>query len=311
MAKNDVYLRDTGERMIPEFHKGALIYGEHLIRYMSAEKLIKNKTILDIASGSGYGSRLMAQHAKKVYGVDVDKDAVAYAQKHFSKSNIEYKVGDGESIPLEDNSVDVVVTFETIEHIKDYQQFIREVNRVLKPDGIAIVSTPNDLEFAEGNHFHLHEFKYDELYNMLKKDFAFIDSYYQATWKYVALGESKLFEKEGPIDVSTLNLAPLHPDQYLYFYLVCSNKKITEKLDPLAAISAHYSDRQEQQAYQARVGVEKTLTEVRAKNAELENALGEATSKVIALESELAEIKQSRAYKLALKAREAKRRLQG
>ncbi len=307
-VKNDK-LEDTGERMIPEQHKGALIYGEHLTRYLCTEKIIKDKIVLDIASGSGYGSNIMAKHAKKVYGVDVAKDAVTYAQKHYSGSNIEFRVGDGEKIPLEDNSVDVVVTFETIEHIKNYKKFLDEVKRVLKSDGIAIVSTPNDLEFAEGNHFHLHEFQYQELHDMLKKDFTYIDSYYQGTWKYVALGDAELLTREGAFEAHTLNFAPMNPNQYLYFFLVCSNKEITEKIEPIAALSAHYSDRQQQELYQEKVNVEKSLEELRALHDKLANDYTDKKNTITVLETEIGNIKNSRAYKLVLKGRKIKSKI--
>ncbi len=240
---NDV-LENDYERMVPEFHKGTLTYAEHVTRYSCALDLVKGKVVLDIASGSGYGTKMLAESAAKVYGVDVNEVAVNYARKHYGKNNIEYRVGDGESISLPDDSVDVVVTFETIEHIKDYKKFIKEVKRVLKPDGIAIVSTPNDLEFAEGNHFHLHEFEYSELVSLLKKDFKNIKPYFQATWKYVAVGTEEDFSKESDITTRLTNMAPLAKDKYLYFYLLCSNREITETVLPVAAIGEHYSDRQ-------------------------------------------------------------------
>lgn len=153
-AANDK-LENDYERMVPEYHEGKLIYAEHVTRYLAAQSVVKDKVVLDIASGSGYGTKILAESAKFVYGVDVNEAAVNYSKKKYASKNIEYLVGDGESIPLKDNSVDVVITFETIEHIKNYSKFLDEVARVLKPDGLAIVSTPNDLEFAEGNHFSL------------------------------------------------------------------------------------------------------------------------------------------------------------
>jgi SAM-dependent methyltransferase len=296
-------LKDTGERMIPEFHKGTLIYGEHMTRYLSTENIVRDKIVLDIASGSGYGSHFMAKYAKKVYGVDVSEDAITYAREQYGAPNIEYRVGNGEKIPLEDNSVDVVITFETIEHIKDYLQFISEVKRVLKPDGIIIVSTPNDLEFAEGNHFHLHEFEYEELYDILKKDFSYIDPYFQGTWKYVGLGGAELFDTEGRVNVTNLNLAPLKPDQYLYFFLVCSNREIKEKIPFIGAMSAHYSDRQQQAITQKFQGMAALSEKLRIEYDEVARKLQENKVHSEQLQSELGEIKRSRAYKLALKAR--------
>lgn len=236
-------LGKTGERMVPALHKGILIYAEHFIRYEAAKDLVKGKVVLDIASGSGYGTKILASQATKVFGVDVDEPSIKYAKKHYGADNIEYLVGDGEKIPLDDNTVDVVITFETIEHIPDYAKFLDEVKRVLKSDGLAVVSTPNDLEFAEGNHYHLHEFTYDELTGLLKRDFKNIESYYQAVWKYVAIGSESTLTGEKLDTVPLLNLAPPKPSEYLYFFLLCSNRKISEKIKPLGALGEHYSDR--------------------------------------------------------------------
>lgn len=243
MATEAEKLGKTGERMVPDLHKGSLIYAEHLTRYLVGQDLVKGKTVLDIACGSGYGTQILAKTAKKVYGVDIDKASVDYAQRKYGTKNTEFLVGDGERIPLKDNTVDVVITYETIEHIKDYEQFMREVSRVLIPDGLAVVSTPNDIEFAEGNHYHLHEFTEKELKGLVKKHFKNVDSYYQATWKYVAVGSKKDLNKADLTGMQFLSYSPVNPDQYLYFFLLCSNRKITEKVQPIGALGDHYSDR--------------------------------------------------------------------
>jgi 2-polyprenyl-3-methyl-5-hydroxy-6-metoxy-1,4-benzoquinol methylase len=241
---NKVALDDTGERMIPSYHKGTVMYAEHMSRYVAAKDIIKGKVVLDIASGSGYGTKILAEHAEFVYGVDVDEPAVEYAKNNFSAPNITYKVGDGEKIPLDNASVDVVITFETIEHVKDYKKFVKEIRRVLKPDGIAIVSTPNELEFTDGNHYHLHEFEYDELRSLLASDFKYIDPYFQATWVSVAITNEENISKESTFEPLVFNYKPLEREKYLYFYLVCSNKKIEEKVPSVLALGGHYSARE-------------------------------------------------------------------
>ncbi len=92
-------LTDTGERMIPEFHKGTLIYAEHLTRYRALRHIVKDKVVLDIASGSGYGSALLSETASLVYGVDVDEDAVAYSKDNFGGPKTKFIVGTGTKIP--------------------------------------------------------------------------------------------------------------------------------------------------------------------------------------------------------------------
>ena len=300
---NKMKLKNDYERMVPEFHKGTLMYAEHITRYLCAQQLVQGKSVLDIASGSGYGTKILAKKAKIAYGVDIDKNSIEYARENYNAKNIEYIAGDGGAIPLPDDSVDVVVTFETIEHIKDYERFIREIKRVLKPDGLAIISTPNDLEFAEGNHFHLHEFQYDELVRLVKKDFKNVDSYFQATWKYVAIGSKESLESEGSMSIPTLNLAPKKPHQHLYFYLLCSNRKITETVEPIAALGEHYSDRE---IIAERANVKDQIEEAEKQIKNLEAYLEKANHQSLVMQKmrdelneEITKIRASRGYKIS------------
>lgn len=260
---NDVHdksIDEQGERMVPAFHKGALVYGEHITRYESVAEVIKDKEILDIASGSGYGSYIMAEGAKKVYGVDIDEESVKYAQRNYKRENIEYKVGSAEEIPLPDNAVDVVVTFETIEHIKNYQKFMAEIKRVLRPGGVAVVSTPNDPEFPEGNHFHLHEFTHEELRTMIKKYFKNMKFSYQYTWLYTAILNDSAAEKEWDKPLRTLNVAAVPKEKAIYFTAICSDEDIDKlELKELSAISEHWSARHQQDLEQQRQKERKEL----------------------------------------------------
>jgi len=247
----DKTIADTGERMVPAYHKGHMVYGEHIVRYRAAAELVKGKHVLDIAAGSGYGSAVLAETAKKVVGVDVDKDAIKYANKNYKTSNVEFILGDGVSIPLPDKSLDVVVSFETIEHIEDYRKFMSEVKRVLKPDGLLVLSTPNDVEFPESNHFHIHEFEQKELEKLVAGYFKHRKSYYQGTWLYNALFDASKMNEEWQASVTTMQTAPIGLDRCIYFYMICSNRNITESLEPLAAISEHYSERKLQEYEQS------------------------------------------------------------
>lgn len=294
--KSDDQLENDYERMVPEYHKDHLIYAEHVTRYLAAKPVVKDKVILDIASGSGYGTKILAETAKYVYGVDVNTTAVNYSKKHYAAKNIEYIVGDGESIPLDDNSVDVVVTFETIEHIKDYKKFLDEVDRILKPDGLLLVSTPNDVEFAEGNHFHLHEFTYEELKDLLSKHYKNIDSYFQSTWKYVAIGSERELAEDH--EMHTLNLTKKTRDQHLYFYLLCSNRPISEKIEPIAALGEHYSDRQ---LHEQNMRYEEIASQRLAEIDRLNKDLEYSQTQRLAAENEASDLRNSEEYKVGSK----------
>lgn len=242
-SQPDKSIDDTGERMVPAYHKSKIVYGEHIVRYTAARELVKNKKVLDIASGSGYGTAELAKTAAYVTGVDVNQDAIAYAKRNYGKTNVNFILGDGVTIPLDTDSVDVVVSFETIEHIEDYKFFLKEVERVLKPDGLFVLSTPNDVEFPEGNHYHIHEFKEKELVSLVKRSFKTIDMYYQGTWLYNALLPINMLGSEWEDMLMTMQTAPIKTIQSVYFYLLCSNNKKNPHLAPLSAISEHYSAR--------------------------------------------------------------------
>lgn len=239
----DKSIDDTGERMIPAYHKGRIVYGEHIVRYQAAVGLVKGRTVLDIASGSGYGTACLAASAKKIYGVDVDEEAIKYAKMNYNNSNTHFIKGDGIKIPLDDNSVDVVISFETIEHIEDYGFFMKEIKRVLTPDGLLVLSTPNDTEFPEGAHYHIHEFEHDELKKLVAKHYKNVEEYFQVTWLYNALMKNKEINSEWHQNISTINTAPVNANKAIYFYMLCSNRDIKENIEPLAAISEHWSER--------------------------------------------------------------------
>lgn len=159
-------MKFTGERFVPEVHGDIEL--EHRHRYLQACTLAKGKVVLDIASGEGYGSAMLAEHALQVIGVDISEQAVAHAQQRYQGDNLEYRVGSCAAIPLADASVDLLVSFETIEHHDQHQEMMQEIRRVLRKDGVLLISSPDKLSYSDvpGSHneFHIkelyqHEFK--------------------------------------------------------------------------------------------------------------------------------------------------------
>ncbi len=241
---NNATLKDTGERMIPEFSAGRVVYGEHIVRYEAVLPIVKNKTVLDIASGSGYGTKLLSSNAKHVTGVDVSKEAIEYSKANYAAKNVTFKQGDGVIIPLEDNSVDIVVSFETIEHIDKYVSFMKEIKRVLKKDGIFILSTPNDIEYSVENHFHIHEFQKKELQDLVNEYYSNLQTYLQVDWVYSAIMEEAKVGKEWREEVDTLNRSAVGFEKALYFLIIASDLELNFKINSLAVISEHWSERQ-------------------------------------------------------------------
>lgn len=161
----------TGERFLPGVE--GQIEMEHLHRYIAAMQLCKGKAVLDIASGEGYGCYMLAQVAKSVVGVDIDPDSVKLATEKYGSDKISFKVGSCSAIPVPDHSLDVLISFETIEHIAEQEEFVQEVKRVLKKEGIFIVSTPDRVAAtpldSPPNPYHIRELYREEFYHLLKK----------------------------------------------------------------------------------------------------------------------------------------------
>ena len=115
---------------------------EHLHRYCLARDLCQGLDVLDVASGEGYGSAILANVARSVVGVEIDPGSVLHAQQAYSARNLRFVQGSAVDLPLDDASVDAVVSFETMEHIREHSRFASEVRRVLRPGGRFIASTP-------------------------------------------------------------------------------------------------------------------------------------------------------------------------
>lgn len=115
---------------------------EHLHRYALALELVAGKHVLDIASGEGYGSNLLATAANHVTGIDVDAVTVALANREYKRPNLKFLTGSIANIPCKTGDFDIVVSFEAIAH-HDHEKIMLEIRRVLKPGGLLIISLPN------------------------------------------------------------------------------------------------------------------------------------------------------------------------
>jgi GT2 family glycosyltransferase/ubiquinone/menaquinone biosynthesis C-methylase UbiE len=168
----------TGERFVPlkELMEDEIAF-EHFHRYHAAKELVKGKVVLDIACGEGYGSEILSVNAEKVIGIDIDEKTIEHARNTYKNKKINFLCGSTDNIPLPDNSIDIAVSYETIEHISEGSQkkFLEEIKRVLKKDGILIISTPDKINYSDRydhkNEFHLNEFEKEQFITFLNNYF--------------------------------------------------------------------------------------------------------------------------------------------
>lgn len=151
----------TGERFLPDCT--GEIWAEHWHRYLFAARYVTGRDVLDAACGEGYGASWLARHARTVTGLDVDAPTVVTARAKYTAPELRFEVGSVAAMPFADASFDCVVSFETLEHLAEQEAMLTEIRRVLRPDGLLIISTPNRVEYSENRDFH-NEFHVRELY---------------------------------------------------------------------------------------------------------------------------------------------------
>ncbi len=160
----------TGERTIPGLAEENYWFRRHEVVYQRLADRCAGRDVLEAGPGEGYGADLIADRARSVTGVDYDEQAVAHIRAKYPR--VQMHLGNLADLPLADDSVDVVVNFQVIEHLWDQGQFVAECARVLRPGGQLLMSTPNRITFSPGrntplNPFHTRELNARELTELL------------------------------------------------------------------------------------------------------------------------------------------------
>ncbi len=188
-------VRRTGER--PAFMGMSLREMRvDLERYRFARRTIEdhagnNAKVLDLGCAPGHGTNLLGKSEKisSVVGLDYDEKAVKAGHEKYREPsgkyesrkpqrNIHFVVGDASKpLPFRSNSLHAITSLETIEHLKgeDHETFLSEITRVLKPNGVLVLSTPNRAIWGQHNPFHLKEYTLKELRQALEKHFEHVE----------------------------------------------------------------------------------------------------------------------------------------
>ena len=224
MNKNQSW---TGERLESfVFHDITI---EHLHRYALAKEFVQGKKVLDIACGEGYGSHLLAETAEMVQGVDIDESIIAKAKTKYAGKNLGFVAGSVEKIPFDPANFDVVVSFETLEHITAHDSMLAEIKRVLKPGGILLISTPDKKSYSDkhgySNPYHKKELSEEEFKLLLKKYFRYQELYWQNIYT------ASILSNNAPgtptiYDGDFNSIKKITQPEPLYFVAVCSDEEV-------------------------------------------------------------------------------------
>jgi SAM-dependent methyltransferase len=224
-------LKATGERVIPDLQRGELVWAEHLVRYRLASQFALGRRVLDAGSGEGYGTAMLsAAGAVTATGIDLDEKSLAHARERYGPM---FQEADVASLPFADRSLDLVVCFETIEHLDDDVGAIREFRRVLVDDGLLIISTPNRDEYLVDNEFHKREYSPTEFDALLAEHFPERAWFYQQNWLLSAVLDAETLSQASDAQALTLDLtktAGVDPGRELYSVVICGPVRVEPKL---------------------------------------------------------------------------------
>ena len=222
-------LSDTGERLILGSHHDQIAAAEHLARYHWAAQMVPGKRVADVACGSGYGSQLLVEAgALSVIGIDRAADAVCYARsKYRSDQALSFAMSDATALPLADASVDVLVSFETLEHVANGERMIAEASRVLDPGGTLLISTPNPRVYPAGNPFHIFELAPPDFEDLLRRYFESVKLFYQIDWLSSSIMDDTILKRADwgqAVDGSVYKLSSAGLGHCPYVLAVCRKR---------------------------------------------------------------------------------------
>lgn len=164
----------TGERL----HEGDDLFGVDILRHRAAYAFAARRAaeragrgrVLDLGCGSGYGVAELSRPAQVTVGLDrIPPDSRA------RDSEVLWVRGEMPGIPLTEGSFDLVVSFQVVEHLEDPTHYLNAIARLLRPGGVALLSTPNLLQSDRENPFHVHEYAADELSERLERHFESVE----------------------------------------------------------------------------------------------------------------------------------------
>lgn len=222
-------LEFTGERFTPECVRE--IWYEHVHRYAMAAVLAEGKQVLDAACGEGYGSAMLAERAAQVRAIDVDEKTLQHARARYAtRSNLQFERADVTQLDhLPGQYFDLICSFETLEHLAAQEAMLDGFRRLLKPQGLLLISTPDKAQYSDiagfNNEFHVKELYKHEFESLLAQRFKHVRLFGQKLMFGSMLWEPSLSGSAAAsthADAASLNGLALPP---MYWIAACSDSE--------------------------------------------------------------------------------------
>ena len=251
-------LEFTGERFTPECVRE--IFYEHWHRYAWARGLVGDLDVLDCACGEGYGSRLLADTARTVVGVDIDTESIDHADRRYARPGLEFMAANALELPFDNHRFDVVVSFETLEHLVEHEELLASFRRVLRPGGFLLLSSPDRKTYSDDtgyrNEFHVRELYRPELEDLLGRHFPNFRLYGQkllfhsALWQLDSAETGLAAEHLGAGDDGSVHraLQPMQAPMYFIAIAAATDAPLPEPPalslfdDGAESVYGHYND---------------------------------------------------------------------
>ena len=315
----------TGERFLPWIKESTIAY-EHLHRYAYASTLVKKKRVLDLACGEGYGSNLLGSAAASVVGIDIDANVISHASEKYRRENLRFLTASITAVPIQkDHCFDVIVCFEAIEHLDNQHALLAEAKRLLDPEGLLIVSTPNKPIYREEsqdlNPFHVKELHFAEFEELLARYFRNVKFLGQrvhpssSVWPIGETGDNRFHEFVMERGNTEFNFISAEKRVALYFIAIASDAAIAP---PVGSVLLDDSDSLLEEREETIASLEEALkwregqlSELQTVNASLTDQFQKTQSQLTQATDALALIYASRAWKLIMRLRSIRDRLRG
>ncbi len=284
------------ERFDPAAMHGTLLEAEHLARYWWASRFVSDKRVLDAGCGTAYGTEILA-----------------------GAGGVSLEVADARDLPFADEAFDVVVCFEVIEHVEDPESILDELRRVLRPEGLAAVSSPNRDVYPPGNPHHKHEFLPEELAHALESRFKHVRLVRQHDWLGSGVLEDDVFASERePLEAVVRKAVSKAPGEELYTLALATDAELPstkpyivltstadvrwwqERLAELAQLlRSHEELLRSHEALTRRLIIERTeRADLDAKNLDLEARVAQAEAQNLDLNAAIRSMQSTRIWRL-------------